>query len=119
MKKHFYMKHTLSIIVAVANNNIIGKDNSLIWKLPADMAYFKEKTSGHCVITGRKNFESIPEKFRPLPNRTNIIMSKKDYFYPDTITVHSVDEAVSHAKYLNEKEIFVIGGSEIYKQFLP
>ena len=113
------MKHTISLIVAIANNNVIGKDNNLIWKLPADMAFFKEKTSGHCIITGRKNFESIPKKFRPLPNRTNIILSRENYLYPDTITARSIEEAILYAKSLNEKEIFVIGGSEIYKQFLP
>ena len=59
----------LSIIVAVAKKNVIGKNNALIWHLPADMKFFKEKTSGHCIITGRKNYESIPEKYRPLIKR--------------------------------------------------
>ena len=67
----------VSLIVAVAENRVIGKDNDLIWDLPKDMRFFKEKTTGHHVIMGRKNFESIPEKYRPLPNRTNIIVTRK------------------------------------------
>ncbi|MCA2494049.1 dihydrofolate reductase, partial [Vibrio sp. 2175-1] len=61
----------LSLIVAMDKNFGIGKDNDLLWKLPADMKFFKETSTGHVVITGRKNYESIPEKFRPLPNREN------------------------------------------------
>ena len=81
----------ISIIVAVDENNVIGKDNTLIWHLPADMKYFKEKTTGHCVITGRKNYESIPEKFRPLPNRTNIVITRtSDYNAPGAIVVGSI-----------------------------
>ncbi|MBL7888518.1 MAG: dihydrofolate reductase [Bacteroidia bacterium] len=107
----------ISIIVAVAENNVIGKDNTLIWHLPADMKYFKEKTSGHCIITGRKNYESIPEKFRPLPNRTNIVITRqKDYQAPGAIVVGSVEEAIQKAKETMDEEIFIIGGAEIYKQ---
>lgn len=110
---------TLSIIVAVAENNVIGKDNSLIWHLPADMKYFKEKTSGHCVITGRKNYESIPEKFRPLPNRTNIVITRQEnYTAKGAIIVSSIEEAIEKAKQTVDPEIFIIGGAEIYKQFL-
>lgn len=110
----------ISLIVAVAEHNVIGKDNSLIWKLPADMKYFKDKTNGHCVITGRKNYESIPEKFRPLPNRTNIVITRqKDYEAPGALAVSSVQEAIEFAKNTGDQEIFVIGGAEIYKQFLP
>lgn len=110
---------TISIIVAVAENNVIGKNNSLIWHLPADMNYFKEKTKGHCVITGRKNYESIPEKFRPLPNRTNIVITRQaDYNASGTIVVSSIEEAIEKAKQTGDSEIFIIGGAEIYKQFL-
>jgi dihydrofolate reductase len=109
-----------SIIVAVANNNVIGKDNTLIWHLPADMRFFKEKTTGHCIITGRKNYESIPEKFRPLPNRTNIVITRqKDYEAPGAIVVSSIEEAFAKAKEIEDTEIFIIGGAEIYKQTLP
>ena len=70
----------VSLIVAVSENGVIGKDNDLIWYLPKDMKFFKETTQGHHVIMGRKNFESIPHKFRPLPNRTNIIVTRQsDY----------------------------------------
>ena len=71
----------VSLIVAVSQNGVIGKDNDLIWNLPKDMKFFKETTLDHHVIMGRKNFESIPHKFRPLPNRTNVIVTKQaDYF---------------------------------------
>lgn len=107
----------ISIIVAVAENNVIGKDNSLIWHLPADMKYFKEKTTSHCVITGRKNYESIPEKFRPLPNRTNIVITRqKNYSAPGAIVVGSFEEAIDKAKQTGDPEIFIIGGAEIFKQ---
>lgn len=109
----------VSIIVAKAQNNVIGKNNSLIWHLPADMKYFKEKTIGHCVITGRKNYESIPEKFRPLPDRTNIVVTRqKNYAAPGAIVVDSIENAIEKAKGISNKEIFIIGGSEIYKQTL-
>lgn len=107
----------LSSIVAVSEKNVIGKDNSLIWHLPADMKFFKEKTTGHCVISGRKNYESIPEKFRPLPNRTNIIISRQaDYLAPGAIIVGSINDAIERATHTGDEEIFIIGGAEIFKQ---
>jgi dihydrofolate reductase len=109
----------ISIIVAVAKNNVIGKDNTLIWHLPADMKFFKEKTTGHCIITGRKNYESIPEKFRPLPNRINIVITRqKNYNAPGAIVVSSIKEAIEKAKQTGDNETFIIGGAEIYKQCL-
>lgn len=107
----------VSIIVALSENNVIGKDNALIWHLPADMRFFKEKTTSHCVITGRKNYESIPLKFRPLPNRTNIIITRqKDYDAPGAIVVSSIESAMEKAKQTGDQEIFIIGGAEIFKQ---
>lgn len=108
----------LSIIVAVSENNVIGKDNRLIWRLPADMKFFKEKTTGHVIITGRKNYESIPEKFRPLPDRKNIVITRqKNYQAPGAIVVSSIENAL---KYVSEnhanEEVFIIGGAEIYRQ---
>ena len=89
----------LSIIVAVSENNVIGKDNTLIWNLPADMKFFKEKTKGHAIITGRKNYESIPEKFRPLPERTNIVITRQaDYKAPGAIVVESINAAIHYAQ---------------------
>ena len=67
----------INIIVAVTNNNVIGKGNDMPWNLPSDLKNFKEITSGHCVVMGRKCWESIPPKFRPLPNRMNIVVSRK------------------------------------------
>lgn len=107
----------ISIIVAVAPNNVIGKDNTLIWHLPADMKYFKEKTINHCIITGRKNYESIPEKFRPLPNRTNIVITRQtEYKAPGAIVVDTLEKAIAKAKEIEKEEIFIIGGGEIFKQ---
>ena len=106
----------VSLIVAVAKNRVIGKDNDLIWNLPKDMRFFKEKTTGHHVIMGRKNFESIPEKYRPLPNRTNIIVTRKQqYETKNILTVNSVKEGIEIAKRNNDKEPFIIGGGEIYE----
>ena len=110
---------SISIIVAVGSNNAIGKNNDLIWHLPADMKFFKEKTTGHCIITGRKNYESIPLKFRPLSNRTNIIITrKKDYDAPGAIIVDSIDAAITTAKSLSKDELFIIGGGDIFRQSL-
>ena len=108
----------LSIIVAVAENNVIGKDNTLIWDLPTDMKFFKEKTKGHAIITGRKNYESIPEKFRPLPDRTNIVITRQvDYKAPGAVVVTSIEAAIQYAKqHFANEEVYVIGGAEIYKQ---
>lgn len=109
----------ISIIVAVGSNNAIGKDNTLIWHLPADMKFFKEKTTGHCIITGRKNYESIPEKFRPLPNRTNIVITRQaDYYAPGAIVTSSVETALEKAKSTGDTEIFIIGGGDIFRQSL-
>jgi dihydrofolate reductase len=106
----------VSLIVAVSQNRVIGKDNNLIWHLPNDMLFFKETTTGHHVIMGRKNFESIPHKFRPLPNRTNIIITRQsDYKAEGCVVVNSVEEALKVAKSNGENEAFIIGGGQIYK----
>lgn len=109
----------VSLIVAKAANNAIGKDNDLLWHLPADMKFFKQTTSGHCVITGRKNYESIPERFRPLPNRTNIVVTRDTgYVAEGAVVVHDIHAALEHARSLGEEEALVIGGGQIYKAFL-
>ena len=90
---------TVSLIVAVSENGIIGKDNNLIWHLPKDMSFFKETTMGHHVIMGRKNFESIPHKYRPLPDRTNIVITRQSgYRAEGCIVVNSVETALEIAK---------------------
>ena len=108
-----------SLIVAVAKNRVIGKDNTLIWHLPRDLKYFKEKTLGHHVIMGRKNFESIPEKFRPLVNRKNIIITRQtEYKVDGCIIVNSLKKALKIAKKNGDTEPFIIGGGQIYKAAL-
>ena len=109
----------ISIIVAVAKNNAIGKNNQLLWHLPSDMKFFRERTTGHCVLTGRKNYESIPEKFRPLPNRTNIVVTtQKTYNAPGAHVFGSIEEGIEFARGKNETELFIIGGGEIYRQVM-
>lgn len=109
----------VSLIVAVAENNVIGKNNTLIWHLPKDMQYFKKKTLHHHIITGRKNYISIPEKYRPLVNRTNIVLTHQTNFKEaNCVVLHSLEEAISYAKAQNETEVFIIGGGQIYKEAL-
>lgn len=105
-----------SIIAAVAENGVIGKDQDLAWHLPADMQFFKETTAGRTVIMGRKNYESIPHRFRPLPKRTNIVITRDpSYEAPGCHVVHSLHAAVRLAKSLGEHHAFIIGGGEIYR----
>jgi dihydrofolate reductase len=110
----------ISLIAAVSKNNVIGKNNDLPWHLPDDMKYFMQTTKQHHVIMGRKNYESIPEKFRPLPNRTNIVVTRQqNYNAPNCIVVHALDDAIAIARENNEQEVFIIGGAEIYNQGFP
>ena len=110
----------LQLIVAVAKSNLgIGKNNQLLWHLPADMHFFKQTTIGFPVITGRKNYESIPEKFRPLADRKNIILThQKNYAAPGAIVVNNIIDAIQEAQKEKKDKCFVIGGGEIYKLFL-
>lgn len=103
------------IIAAIAKNNAIGKNNALIWHLPADLKRFKKITSGHHILMGRKTFESIG---KPLPNRTSIVITtKKNYQNQNKcIIANSIEEAIKLAK--NDSKIFIIGGAQIYKQVL-
>ncbi len=106
----------VSIIVAVSENRVIGKDNDLIWSLPKDMKFFKDTTLGHHVIMGRRNFESIPHKYSPLPKRTNIIITRKDHYKADgCLVVNSIERALQIAKENEDEEPFIIGGGQIYK----
>lgn len=105
-------------IAAIGNNREIGKDNDLLWKLADDMKFFKETTKGYCVITGRKNYESIPERFRPLPNRLNIILTRHKIKYPGAKVASSLRNAVAIAHENKQHTVFIIGGGEIYKLFL-
>lgn len=107
----------ISLIAAVAENNVIGKDNNLPWHLPTDMKYFRDTTMGHCVIMGRKNYDSIPLKYRPLDGRTNIVVTRqKDFKADGCIVVNSVKQGIDEARKKNESEVFIIGGADIYMQ---
>lgn len=108
------------IIAAVAKNNVIGKNNDLVWRLPDDMKFFQAQTAGHAVLMGRKNFESIPEKFRPLPHRKNIIITRnQDYVAPSGCEVfQSVEEGLEFCKNQQFEKCYVIGGGQIYKYTL-
>lgn len=106
---------TISLIVAVSENQVIGKDNKLIWRLPNDLKLFKSLTMGHKMIMGRKTFESIG---KPLPGRTTVIITRqKDYTAEGCIVTHSLSEALSIAG--NEEEVFIIGGDQIFKEAFP
>ena len=103
-----------TIIVARADNRVIGRDNQLIWKMPNDLKFFKEKTSGHFVIMGRKSYESLG---KPLPNRLNIVITRNtSYAVEGALVVHSLQEALKLAENQKQKEVFILGGGEIYKQ---
>jgi dihydrofolate reductase len=107
----------LSVIAAVARNGVIGKDNALPWHLPADLKHFKALTSGHTVIMGRKTWESLPEKFRPLPGRQNIVVTRNaGYVATGASVVTSLADAMAAA---TDPEAFVIGGAELYQAALP
>ena len=107
----------LSIIVAKAKNNIIGKENKLIWHLPEDLKHFKELTTGHTIIMGRKTFESLG---RVLPNRKHIVFSQNPDFKVDDENVEIVHSMLQIQEYIeNEEENFVIGGAMIYNLLMP
>ena len=109
----------ISIIVAISKNQVIGKNNQLIWHLPKDMKYFMDTTMDTVVIMGRKNYESIPKKYRPLKNRKNVIITRnKSYKAEGCTVVNSIDESLKVLNNIENKEVFVIGGVEIYKKFL-
>ena len=108
----------ISLIAAVARNRAIGKDGQLLWHLPEDMRYFRETTRGKPVIMGRKTWESLPESFRPLPGRKNIVISRNPaYDAAGATLVGSLEQALRQTA--ETEEVFVIGGADIYWQALP
>jgi len=110
-------KQILALIAAVGRNGAIGKGNALLWNLPEDMAYFKQVTMGRPVIMGRKTWESLPPRFRPLPGRNNVVVSRNGgYQAPGATLATSLDEALAAA---GDGEVFVIGGAELYALALP
>jgi dihydrofolate reductase len=103
---------TITIIAAIANNSALGKDNDLIWYLPADLKRFKKVTTGHHILMGRNTYESIG---KPLPNRTTVIITRNsNYKAEGCIVVNSIEKAIEVAK--EDEHVFVIGGAQIYKQ---
>lgn len=103
------------IIAAVARNRVIGKDNRLLWNIPEDMAHFKALTAGHTVVMGRKTWESLPPRFRPLPGRRNIVISRQtDYPAPGAELADSLENALKLAS--TATVVFIIGGEQIYRQ---
>ena len=111
----------ISVIAALGKNRAIGKDNQLLWQIPGDLPRFKSLTLGHPVIMGRKTWESIPEKFRPLPGRTNIVITRdSSYNAPGAVLAQSFPEALSLARDADgSEEIFAIGGQQVYECALP
>jgi dihydrofolate reductase len=102
----------ITIIAAVDENNVLGKDNQLIWHLPEDLKRFKRLTTGHAIIMGRKTFESLP---KALPNRHNIVVTRNQNYSKEGVTVcHSLEAAIECAK--NDDQPFVIGGGQVYEQ---
>ncbi len=104
----------VSIIVAIAENGTIGDKNSLLWHIKEDMRFFRTTTSGHAVIMGRKTFESLGLK--PLPKRTNIVITRQNVEFEGALTAHSLEEAIRLAE--GDEEIFIIGGAQIYGEAL-
>lgn len=105
----------ITLIVAAAENNAIGKDNQMPWHLPNDFKYFKQHTVGHSIVMGRKTFESIG---KPLPERRNIVLTRDlNYINPDVDVANSLHEVLTYCR--DERDIFIIGGANVYKQALP
>lgn len=108
---------TVSLIVAVSQNNVIGKDNRLPWHLPEDLKYFKNTTWAMPIVMGRKTWESLG---KPLPGRTNIVITRNNGFKADgAVVVNSLEEAERIAREQDTKELFIIGGAEIFNMALP
>jgi len=109
----------ISMIAAVAQNGVIGRDNDLVWRLRDDMRFFTDTTRGHHVIMGRRNFESIPERFRPLADRPNAVISRNPgYVAPGATLFTDLTAAIDWARNAGETECFIIGGAQIYASAL-
>ncbi len=103
----------ITMIAAVAEDNGLGLDNKLVWHIPRDLKHFKESTHGHCIIMGRKTFESLP---KALPDRKNIVLSRKNITYKNAIVVNSIEKAIEEIK--NDSKPYIVGGGEIYRLFM-
>lgn len=110
----------VSAIAALSKNRVIGKNNDLPWRLPDDMKFFMETTKGHHVVMGRRNYDSLHEKYKPLPQRTNIVITRQQNFKaPGCEVMHAVEPALDLARKNEENECFIIGGAEIYQLAMP
>lgn len=110
----------VTLIAGVARNGVIGRDNALLWSLPEDMKHFRATTMGAPVVMGRKTWASLPERFRPLPGRHNIVLSRQPGFEaPGASVVRGLDEALALARRDGAPRVFVIGGAQIYCEALP
>lgn len=113
------MKKIISLVVAAADNNVIGRDNAMPWHIPEDFRHFKTVTMGKPCIMGRKTFESILEQLgKPLPGRVNIVVSRKNYQHGGALTCKDLEEAIEQASKIDTDEICIVGGAQIYAQAL-
>ncbi|MBI2259235.1 MAG: dihydrofolate reductase [Flavobacteriia bacterium] len=112
----------IKIITAIDLNSGIGKNNDLPWNLPADMQFFKEQTQNQIVVMGRKNYDSLPNNYKPLPNRINVVLTRNKNFHAENVLIfNDFDKAISSIKneYKNQnKDIFIIGGAQLYQEAL-
>jgi dihydrofolate reductase len=108
----------LNLIWAQANNRVIGADGTMPWHLPQDLAHFKRVTNGHTVIMGRKTWDSLPPKFRPLPGRTNVVITRQtDWSAQGATRAKSLEQAIELCA--GQAQVWVMGGAQIYAQALP
>jgi len=108
----------IAFVVAMDENRLIGRDNDLPWRLPDDMGWFRRQTMGKPCIMGRKTYDSLPDRFRPLPGRLNIVVTRnREYKAPGAAVVHSVDDAIKAAG--DAEEIAIIGGADLFRRLLP
>ncbi len=113
------MKKIISLVVAAADNNVIGRDNAMPWHIPEDFKHFKTVTMGKPCIMGRKTFESILAQLgKPLPGRVNIVVSRKNYQHDGALTCKDLSEAIEQGGKIETDEICIIGGAQIYAQAL-
>lgn len=108
----------VSIIAAIGKNRELGKDNRLLWHIKADMEHFKRLTLNRVVVMGRKTFDSLPQKFKPLPHRINVVITRdKNWQFENVLVFNSLENAIEELKNKHQ-EIFIIGGASIYQQAL-
>jgi dihydrofolate reductase len=106
----------VALIVAMDLERGIGRDNDLMWHLPRDMKFFTETTRDQIVVMGRRNYDSIPEKYRPLPQRENVVLTRNtDFQAPDCKVFNTLDDCLAHYQHETERTVFIIGGGEIYR----